>query len=211
VKRGGIVATVWLVGGAIGVFAGCPFNLPPIPAQCWCGEQWRAQIAGARAYDSFGAAAQIPASETSYTRCVTMLEHLALDGADPQDPIYMALRAALANEAIASCELAAAALLEQVDHTDCATIGTGSVSTNIVHIGACWEWEDVEAKPYELCPLEQQCDMYYDCSDEAISLWVGRVVDEGETEGDVYDYDHPRLLWTCDEPRDISGADTIRR
>jgi hypothetical protein len=38
------------IGAVVGFILGCPFNLPPIPSQCWCGEQWRAQISGATAY-----------------------------------------------------------------------------------------------------------------------------------------------------------------
>lgn len=149
-----------LIGGAVGLVAGCSLILDftPVPSQCWCGEQWSAQIAGASAYNQAGFPTQIQASATTYTRCVSMLEHLALDAAAPQDPVYMALRDAFESEAIANCELAGVDLLpNDFDYTDCATTGTDPVATNLVYLGPCWEWEDLEAEPKETCPLEDQC------------------------------------------------------
>jgi hypothetical protein len=162
------------LAGVMGIALGCPFTLPPIPSQCWCGEEWRAQISGATAYDAFNFPYSIQASHTSHTRCVTMLEHLALDAADPEDPVYVALRNAFESQAIANCELAGAALLPDIfDHTNCATTGIDSVTTNLVHLGACWEWEDLEAKPTKVCPLETTCGRFYDCSDESIVATYG--------------------------------------
>ena len=193
------------LGGVFGIALGC--SLAPIPSQCWCGEKWRAQISGAAAYGITGTALSIPASDTSYTRCVTMLEHLALDGADPEDPVYVALRNAFEGEAIAKCELTGAAILAaNFDHTDCATTGTDPVTTNIVRIGVCWEWEDVEAKPYQLCPLETTCSQFYDCSDEPIIATYGVV--EGETDG--VPWYSEEVLWTCDDPAgNIDGPTEI--
>jgi hypothetical protein len=101
-----------LVGlaGVLGTLIGCPFDLPPVPRQCWCGEKWRVQISGATAYDTFNFPQPIHASDTSHTHCVTMLEHLALDAADPEDPVYVAMRDALESQVIANCELAGVAL-----------------------------------------------------------------------------------------------------
>lgn len=205
------IALVAFVGCTIGFVASCSLILDftPIPSQCWCGEQWQAQIAGATAYTSQDEEWNIPASATTYTRCVSMLEHLALDDADPQDPVYMALHNAFESEAIANCELAGATLLEgDFDHTDCATTGIEPVATNLVYLGPCWEWEDLEAEPQKTCPLEDQCGQFYDCSDDPIILWNGQVLDGGtdggETGGD-------EGLWSCDEPRaSFEGPNEIR-
>jgi hypothetical protein len=199
-----------LVGlaGVLGIVMGCPLTLPPIPRQCWCGEEWRAQISGATAYSVAGNTSTIPASDTSHTRCMTMLEHIALDAANPEDPVYVALRDSLESQAIASCELAGAALLlDDFHHTDCATTGIDPVTTNIVRIGVCWEWEDVEAKPYQLCPLESTCGQFYDCSDEPIMATYGVV--EGETDG--VPWYSEEVLWSCDDPAgNIDGPSEIR-
>lgn len=194
-----------LVGSAIGLAASCSLILDftPDPSQCWCGEQWRAQIAGATTYDIGGLPKEIQASATSHTRCVSMLEHLALDAADPQDPVYMALHNAFESEAVANCELAGAEAWPNVfDHTDCATTGMDPVTTNLVYLGPCWEWEDLEAKPQKTCPLEDQCGDFYDCSQEPIILYHGNIVQEGETEG-VVPWTGDEELWSCDEPAGI--------
>jgi hypothetical protein len=202
-----------LVGlaGVVGIVIGCPFELTPHPAQCWCGEEWRAQISGAAAYDTFNVAWTIQASQTSHTRCVTMLEHLALDTANPEDPVYVALRDAFESEAVANCELAGAQMLpNKFDHTDCATAGTDPVTTNLVHLGACWELEDQESTPKQLCPLEVTCGEFYDCSDEPIIAKYGWVETEGETEGMV-PWNTEEELWSCDEvPGNIDGPGEIR-
>jgi hypothetical protein len=203
------------VAGVLGIVIGCPFDLPPAPRQCWCGEQWRAQISGATAYGHDGDPLTIQASDTSHTRCVTMLEHLALNGADPEDPVYVALRDALESQAIANCELAGAALFpNDFDHTDCATAGTDPLTTNIVRIGACWEVEDVDGKAKNLCPLETTCGHFYDCSDEPIIAKHGWVEVEGETEGETegkVPWYTEELLWGCDDPAgNIDGPGSVR-
>jgi hypothetical protein len=198
-----------LVGlaGVLGIVIGCPFHLQEAPRQCWCGEEWRAQISGARAYDLSDDSLAIPASDTSHTRCVTMLEHLALDAADPGDPVYVALRDSIESQAIANCELAGAALFPDFDHTDCATTGTDPVTTNLVRLGACWEVEDV-GKWKDLCPMETTCGQFYDCSDEPIIATYGVV--EGETEGEVPWYTE-ELLWSCDDSAgNIDGPGSVR-
>jgi hypothetical protein len=193
-----------LVGlaGVLGIVMGCPFDLPPVPRQCWC---------GATAYSLFGNPSAIQASDTSHTRCVTMLEHLALDGADPEDPVYVALRDAFESQAITNCELTGVALLPgNFDHTDCATAGTDPVITNLVHIGACWEVEDVDGKAKKLCPLETTCGQFYDCSEQPIIAMYGWVEAEGETEGEVPWYTE-ELLWSCDDPAgNIDGPGDVR-
>jgi hypothetical protein len=202
-----------LVGlaGVLGVAGSCAFDLPPVPRQCWCGEKWRAQISGATAYDTLNFPQPIHASDTSHTHCVTMLEHLALDTADPEDPVYVALSDALESQAIANCELAGAALLlDDFDHTDCAATGIESVTTNLVRLGACWEVEDVDGKAKNLCPLETTCGHFYDCSDEPIIAKYGWVESEGETEGEVPWYTE-EVLWSCDDPAgNIDGPDAVR-
>jgi hypothetical protein len=202
-----------LVGlaGVLGIVIGCPFDLPPIPSQCWCGEEWRVQISGATAYDTFNFPQPIQASDTSHTRCVTMLEHLALDIADPEDPVYVALRDALESQAIANCELAGTTLFpDGFDHTDCATAGIDAVTTNLVHLGACWEREDVDGKTKKLCPLETTCGRFYDCSDEPIIAKYGWVEAEGETEG-LVPWNGEEELWSCDDvPSNIGGPGEIR-
>lgn len=202
--------SLFSLAGVIGIVLSCVFELPPLPSQCWCGEQWRAQISGATAYNLGGDPSAIQASDTSHTRCVTMLEHLALDGADPQNPVYVALRDAFQSEAIANCELAGITLFPDFDHTDCATTGTDPVTTNLVHLGACWEWEDVAAKPKKLCPLETKCGRFYDCSEEPIIAKYGWVESEGETEGLVPSSSEEQL-WSCDEAADnIDGPGEVR-
>jgi hypothetical protein len=199
-----------LVGlaGVLGIVIGCPFDLPPVPRQCWCGEKWRVQISGANAHNTFNFSQPIQASDTSHTRCVTMLEHLALDIADPEDPVYVALRDALESQAIANCELAGAALFpDDFDHTDCAATGTDPVTTNLVRLGACWEVEDVDGKTKKLCPLETTCGRFYDCSDEPIMATYGLV--EGETDG--VPWYSEEVLWSCDDPAgNIDGPDAVR-
>lgn len=202
---------VTLAGCSMGLAVGCSLILDftPVPSQCWCGEQWSVQIAGATAYDIGDTPAEIPASATTYTRCVSMLEHLALDAAAPQDPVYMALHDAFESEAIANCELAGAAKWQgDFDHTDCATTGTQPVATNLVYLGPCWEWEDLEAEPKQTCPLEDQCGQFYDCSDEPIILWRGQIQD-GETGGEDPE-DGP--LWSCDDPprASVEGPNDVR-
>ena len=194
------------LAGILGAAGGCP--LTPAPRQCWCGEKWRVQIAGANAYDQNDFPIPIPASETSHTRCVTMLEHLALDAADPGDPVYVALRDSIESQAIANCELAGAQMLPgNFDHTDCATTGTDPVTTNLVRLGACWEVEDV-GKWKDLCPMETTCGQFYDCSDEPIIATYGLV--EGETEGEVPWWTE-ELLWSCDDPAgSIDGPGSVR-
>lgn len=200
------IALVGLAGGIIGLAASCtlilgPFD--PIPSQCWCGEQWSVQIAGATAYDIGELPKEIQASATSHTRCVSMLEHLALDAADPEDPVYMALHDAFESEAITNCELAGAAAWPNVfDHTDCATTGTDPVTTNLVYLGPCWEWEDLQTEPKKACPLEEQCGEFYDCSDDPIFIFNGYLQTEGETGGPV-EWTGNEELWSCDEARAI--------
>src|SRR5690606_11950858 len=185
------------LGCILGVAGGCP--LTPAPRQCWCGEEWRAQISGATAYDINDDPWPIPASDTSHTRCVTMLEHLALDVADPGDPVYVALRNSIESQAIANCELAGIAMFpDNFDHTDCATTGMDPVTTNLVRFGACWEVEDNDGERQRLCPLETTCGQFYDCSDERIIATYGRVEAEGETEGELPWWTE-ELLWSCDE------------
>jgi hypothetical protein len=129
-----------------------------------------------------------------------MLEHLALDAADPEDPVYVALRDALESEAIANCELAGAAAWPNIfDHTDCATTGMDPVTTNLVYLGPCWESEDLEAEPNKTCPIEAQCGEFYDCSDDPIVIFNGYLQTEGETDGAV-PWTGNEELWNCDEP-----------
>jgi hypothetical protein len=196
-----------LAGGAIGFVTACVLDFTPPPLECWCGEQWSAQISGATAFDDQGFQVEIQTSATTHTRCVSMLEHLALDAADPQNPVYMALRDAFESEAISNCELAGAALLPGIlDHTDCATSGIDPVTTNLVYLGPCWVAGDLEAEP--ICP-DEQCNRFYDCSDEVVYLWDGRVEDEGETEGWV-PWTGEEDLWSCEEPARIDGPDAVR-
>jgi hypothetical protein len=184
--------------------------------------KWQVQIAGASAYHIDGSHTEIAASDTTYARCVTMLEHVALNLADPQDATYMALRDAFESEAIATCELAGMALYgDLLDHTDCATTGTEPVATNLVHIGPCWE-PNHGAEDHELCPgddpqFQQQCGEFYDCDEEPIILWDGHVwlgeFDGGETGGEDgwVPWTGEEELFTCDEPPGtIGGPSTIR-
>ena len=205
------IALVVLTGCAVGFAASCTaiLDFTPDPSQCWCGEQWRVQIAGATAYNIGDDQAEIPASATTYTRCVSMLEHLALDAAEPQDPVYIALRDAFQSESIANCELAGAAQWQgDFDHTDCAMTGMGPVSTNLVHLGPCWADEQLQADPPETCPLEDQCGPFYDCSQDPIILYHGQV-QEGETGGEEGE---DGLLWSCDETvrANIQDAQALR-
>jgi hypothetical protein len=184
-----------LIGGVIGLAVGCVLDFTPPPIQCWCGEQWRSQISGATAYDLGDSPSPIDASDTSHTRCVTMLEHVALETADPQDPVYLALRDAFESEAVTNCELAGEAAFPNIfSHTDCAMAGTEPVNNNLVHLGPCWEPGDLEAEP--ICPVT--CDRFQDCSEGPIYLWKGQVQDEGETEGWV-PWTGEEALWDCDE------------
>jgi hypothetical protein len=209
------LALVSLAGSTVGLAASCSLILGPFdpePSQCWCGEQWRAQIAGARAYNDVGSSKPIPASSTTYTRCVSMLEHLALDAADPQDPVYMALRDAFESEAIANCELAGAVELPGgFDHTDCATTGADPVVTNLVYLGPCWVSEDLEAMPKQTCPLADQCGEFYDCSEDPISIFNGYLQQEGETDGAV-PWTGAEELWSCDEAvgANVDGPGDVR-
>lgn len=146
--------------------SGCTLILEPENAQCWCGEQWSAQISGATSYGVGGAAWSIPASVTTYSICVTQREHNALDAANPEDPLYVALRSSLESGAMAKCESEGIELWGiYFANTDCATAGVA----NIFHEGACWKSEDIEAGKY--CPLFPECEPYYDCSSEPI--WDG--------------------------------------
>jgi hypothetical protein len=199
-----------LILASFGVAASCSLtlDLDSPPSQCWCGEQWRSQISGARAYGGLGDFQYIPASATSYSRCVSMLEHVALDAADPQDPVYLALRQAFESAAVSNCELAGAALWpNDFSHTDCATVGTGTVTSNLVYLGSCWEWEGPNDD--QKCPLQQQCGQFYDCSDDPIIRWAG-FLQVGETEGAV-PWTGDEELWSCDEePDDESARDPDR-
>lgn len=154
--------------------------------QCWCGEQWKVQIAGATTFTIVGIGVSIPADSTTYETCVSQLEHLALDTADPQDPLYVAIRGSLESAAIAKCEAAGAAAWGiAFGSTNCATTGTAPVSTNLVHVGACWKPEDWDNQEY--CPLFPECRPYYDCAEP--DDWV---LGDDEAGDDV--------LWECDEP-----------
>jgi hypothetical protein len=139
-------------------------------SECWCGERWTTQVSGATSFGLAGESWPISASETTYTTCVSQLEHLALDTADPQDPLYVALRESLENAAIAKCETAGAELGGALfSHSNCATTGTEPVATNLLHAGACWKSEDFDDDKY--CPFFPECEPYYDCSSEPI--WSG--------------------------------------
>lgn len=177
-----------MLGFALAMGMACSIILDfELEVECWCGERWTAQIAGADAFLAQGTASSIPASETTYGACVTQREHLALDAADPQDPLYVALRDNLESGAIANCEAAGA---QQVGvyfiGTNCAATGMAPVITNLVHFGACWETMNYDLDD-ELCPLDSECGAYYDCSNNPI---VGIGDDEG---GDD-------LAWECDSP-----------
>jgi hypothetical protein len=171
------------------------------------------QISGASAYAVGDIPAEIQASATAYTRCVSMLEHVALDAAAPQDPVYIALRDAFESEAITNCELAGSAAWPNLfSHTDCATAGTDPVSTNLVYLGPCWELEDLQAEPKKACPIEEQCGEFYDCSDDPIIIFNGYLQTDGETDGAV-PWTGTEELWSCDEPANgtVDGPDAIRR
>lgn len=127
--------------------------------------------------------------DTTYVVCVSQLEHLALDNADPQDPLYVALRDNLESGAIAKCEAAGAEAVNlYFTGTNCATTGTDPVSSNFVHTGACWNAEKYDLDE-EVCPLIGECRPYYDCSSEPIAS-----LGDDEAGGDE------GLAWECDEP-----------
>jgi hypothetical protein len=63
-------------------------------------------------------------------------------------------------------------------------LGQGTVTTNITHVGACWDTQTLAPDEPEPCGLESQCGAYYDCTDEVI---VGGGDDE----------DGEELLWAC--------------
>jgi hypothetical protein len=176
------------LGFALAIGMACSVLLDfTLKVECWCGERWTAQIADAHAFHALGNTLPILASDTTYEICVTQLQHLALEKADPQDPLYIALRDNLESGAIANCETAGAQVFGAFFiGTDCATTGTDPVITNIVHSGACWEPMTYDLDD-ELCPLDSECGAYYDCSNDPI---VGTGDDEG---GDD-------LAWECDDP-----------
>jgi hypothetical protein len=159
-----------------------------LEVECFCGERWTSQISGAKAFHFNGTTYTIPASKTTYEACVTQLEHLALDTADPQDPLYVALRDSFESGAIANCEAAGAKIVElYFIGTNCATTGTDPVTTNLSYAGTCWEVEKYDIDEEELCPLDSVCGSYYDCSSEPI---VGIGDDEAGDE----------IAWECDDP-----------
>lgn len=145
-------------------------------------------------------------------------ETRALNLANPQDATYMALRDAFESEAIAKCELAGKALYgDQFDHTDCATTGTDPVSTNLVHLGPCWE---PNHSTDDFCPggdpqFQQQCGQFYDCDDEPIVLldghvWLGESGGETGGEGGWVPWTGVEELFTCEEPAGaVGGPSTI--
>lgn len=197
-RLGATLGLLTFSGGVVGLAVGCA-NSPEVePEQCWCGERWQAQISGAHEYSDLMTKWSIGASLTTYTRCVSMLEHIALDAANLNNPIYVALRDAFESEAIANCELAGALHWpEHFDYTNCATTGIGDVTTNLSWLGPCWVGENLEAEPPKSCPLEAECGQFYDCSDEPI------VRDAGETGGSE---DGPP--WSCGPGRGLAGAST---
>jgi len=131
------------------------FELETEP-RCWCGEQWQGQVSGALAYDTLGFPTQIAQSDTTYSLCVSQLQHVALNGGDPT------LTNELSAGSIAQCELAAVAKLGGfLDYTTCAEQGA-----SVSHVGACWE-----ADPDLLCPLLDDCRAKYDCDPEPV--WEG--------------------------------------
>ena len=161
-------------------------DFDPGDAQCWCGEKWQTQISGAATYSLFGVTQPIPATDTTSTACVSMIEHLVLDFSDPQSPTYVALRTSLESAAIANCELAGAEFWDDLfDHTDCSTAGTDPVTTNIVHQGACWQAANLEDGD---CSQYPECGRLHDCTDPYIV-----VLDGGDETGG-------ELAWECDEP-----------
>jgi hypothetical protein len=163
-----------------------------LEVECWCGERWVSQIAGAEALHLQGSPVPIPASETTYEACVTQREHLALDTADPQDPLYLALRDNLESGAIANCEKIGAELVGFFFvGTTCATTGIAPVATNLVHLGACWETNSY-ALDEEVCPLDAECGPFYDCSSEPI-VSVGDDEAGADEAGD-------EVAWECDDP-----------
>ncbi len=205
-------AWVAITGGSIGVAASCVIDTDNLTIECWCGEQWSAQVAGARAYNAYGQPIEIFASQTSATTCMTMLEHMALDVADANDPLYMAVRLALESQAIANCESQGIEIFgNDLAYTDCATTGDGGgVTTNLVHLGACWHEEQWlwEQHPDGNCNLDGECGQYYDCDNDKIMRFGGAdgSIYSGETEGDVED---DGLYWDCDEYAVGDGPDGI--
>lgn len=157
------------------------FELDPAP-ECWCGEEWRAELIGAKAVDVLDADYFPTAADTRTSRCVSQSQSHALAVANPNDPIYQQLAAELEAEVKSNCvNWALAELGQWLDYTTCED---GVVQ--IYHAGACWI-EETEAQP---CPAEQVCGRFYDCDDTPIVRWKGELV--GET-GDI---DEP--AWTCD-------------
>lgn len=65
-----------------------------LEVECWCGERWLVQIAGAEAIRLSGAREVIPTGATTHERCVTQLEHLALSQAQPADSLGFRARPA---------------------------------------------------------------------------------------------------------------------
>jgi hypothetical protein len=176
-----------------------------LQVECWCGERWTVQTAGASTYTLDGKVQPIAASDTTYESCVTQLEHLALDTANPQDPLYLAIRESLQNGAIAQCE--AVGLVEggpQFSHTDCATVGIEPVSANFVHFGPCWDVQSYasDSDPDDWCALDPDsvCVGYYDCSSQPV--WNDAIGDDEAGDDSV--------PWECDEPPAFS-ADAVRR
>lgn len=180
---------VSVLAAALGLGLACSVVLDfDLEVECWCGERWVGQIAGATAIAFNGGELPISASETSHEVCLSQLEHLALDAADPADPLYIALRDNLESGAIANCELAGKdAFGELFAGTNCATTGVVPVVTNITHLGACWEATVVALDEPEPCALAQ-CEEFYDCSSEPI---VGVGDDEGGED----------FGWECELPR----------
>lgn len=171
---------------ALGLGLACSVVLDfELEVECWCGERWIAQISGAEAILTTGSRSPIDATDTTHEVCVTQLEHLALAAANPGDPLYQALRTTLESGAVANCETSGALNLGFLfDGTTCATTGTLPVTTNITHLGPCWDLEVVPLDEPEPCSLDSQCGEFYDCTNEPI-------VSVGDDEaGD-------ELLWDC--------------
>jgi hypothetical protein len=173
-----------------------------LQVECWCGERWKVQISGASTFSLEGKVQPISAGKTTYETCVTQLEHLALDTADPQDPIYMAIRQSLESGAIAQCEAAGLAFDDLFfSHTDCAMVGISPVTANFVHLGPCWDVESYgeDFEWSELCALDSDsiCVDYYDCSSQPV--WNENLGDDEAGEDSI--------AWECDEPPGISALE----
>lgn len=174
-----------VLGLAVGMACSAVLDFE-VEIECWCGERWMAQIAGAEGLSLVSEPVPIAASSTTHEVCVTQLEHLALDAADPLDPLYLALRDSLESGAIANCESAAQAALGPLSvGSTCGMSGVGDVSTNITHVGACWETETLAPNGPEPCGAQSQCRAFYDCTEDAI---IGSGGDEAG--GD-------ETLWSC--------------